>query len=438
MKEAKGLRPGGQSVEGKNLFSASLTRRSCTALEDRGRKISLLGNFGPGNLGNEGTFQAILHHLRRFAPGADVTCICTGPEVIAAAHNIRAVPICRKVVKTWAPHNRLAKMLHWVAIGMPSELCRWLDAFITLKGTDALIIPGTGPLTDAYGLSYWGPYRIFAWSLISKLRGCKLFFVSVGAGPIYGRLGRLFVKSSLALANFRSYRDTSTLRYLRSIGFVGSNDRVYPDLVFSLRKPAVSLKDVKKKGRPVVGVGVMQYAGKYSVERPSAATYHNYLDALVILVTWLLAHEYDVRLLIGDTCDRAAIQEFRRLLGKRVSGYDANRIIDEPAVSVEELLSQLAGTDIVVATRFHSIVMALLSDKPVTAISFHHKCVSLMTAMELSEYCLDINDLKADELIEKVCDMDRNAEKLRSLIRKKAGRYRQELDEQYEYIFRGM
>ena len=44
--------------------------------------------------------------------------------------------------------------------------------------------------------------------------------------------------------------------------------------------------------------------------------------------------------------------------------------------------------------------MSLLLSKPVIAISFHHKCSSLMSDMGLSEYCHDINQMNADTLIE--------------------------------------
>src|SRR5260370_25781901 len=151
------------------------------------RKICFLGHFGGGNFGNEITLQTILHHFRRRRPGARVACICTAPEALAATQKIETVPINRRFVKPWTLRTRLARLLRKVFIGVPSELCRWLDAFKALKGTNMLIIPGTGLLTDAYGLSGWGPwpYNVFKWSLIAKLRGCEVLFVSVGAGPIY-------------------------------------------------------------------------------------------------------------------------------------------------------------------------------------------------------------------------------------------------------------
>jgi polysaccharide pyruvyl transferase WcaK-like protein len=307
-----------------------------------------------------------------------------------------------------------------------------------LKRIDMLIIPGTGLLTDAYGLLGWGPYNMFKWSLIAKICRCKLLFVSVGAGPIYGTLGRCFVRSALSLADFRSYRDKSTMQYLKGIGFRADNDRVYPDLVFSLPEASIPNQDTKKSRRSVVGLGLMEYAGKYSVSRPSNEIYLAYLENLVTVVKWLLAHEYDVRLLSGDLGDMHARQEFRDLLRERLSVRDEGHIIDEPVLSVENLLSQIAATDIVVATRFHNVLLALLCNKPVISISFHHKCESLMNAMGLSGYCLDINELKADRLIEKFCDLEANADKLKPLIRKKVTEFRKALDEQYKVIFNDM
>jgi len=181
----------------------------------------------------------------------------------------------------------------------------------------------------------------------------------------------------------------------------------------------------------------MEYAGKYSVARPNNAIYVAYLETLVVFVRWLLAHEYDIRLLIGDVCDRAVAQEFISLLKQRSVMYEG-RIITEDVTSVDHLLSLIAATDIVVATRFHNVVLALLLNRPVISISFHHKCVSLMSQMGLSEYCQDINHLNADRLIEQLCDLEQNADKLRPLIKHKTEECRRALDEQYDCIFREM
>jgi polysaccharide pyruvyl transferase WcaK-like protein len=398
-------------------------------------KISFFGHFGQINFGNESTLQAILYHFRQHLPDAEFTSICTNPDVTRKKYDIGTVSMTGILVKPeWLQGHPLTRFLRKIIIGIPSELYRWLDAFRALKGVDMLIVPGTGLLTDAYGRVSWGPYSVFKWSLIAKLRRSKLLFVSVGAGPIYGFLGRYLIKSALSWADFRSYRDNTTLECLKATGFQANNDRVRPDLAFSLPVAMIPHGDGKKKRRSVVGLGVMQYAGKLSVDKPSHAIYRAYLENLVVFVRWLLDHEYDVRLMIGDTFDRPVVQEFKGLLRESIAIPDG-RIVDEPVSCVEDLLSQLAATDLVVATRFHNVLFALLVNKPVISISFHHKCSSLMSEMGLSEYCQDINHLSADRLIEQFCDLEKNSEMLKPLIKQKTEEFRRALDEQYKSIF---
>ena len=413
--------------------------------ETKRMRIAFFGHFDATNLGNESTLQAILHHLRRYQPDAEVTCISTGPEEgIAASHQIEAIPISENLFKFWRPQGRLTRLMRSVVIGIPSEVYRWISAFIRLRRTDVLIVAGTGLLTDAYGLAGWGPYNLFKWSLMAKACRCKLFFVSVGGGPIMSAPGKWLIKSALSLADFRSYRDDSTVQCLNGIGFHTDDDRVYPDLAFSLPVAAASHPLTDGRQRTVVGLGVMAYSGQYkripgdeqgSILEESNASYLAYLESLARLAEWLLARESDVRLLIGDLADVSRTQEFKRLLRKRPSVSAEAHIVNEPIRSVDDLLSQIAATDIVVATRFHNVLFALLCEKPVISISFHHKCSSLMSAMGLSDYCLDIDDLNTDRLIEKLCDMEKNADSIRALIREKVGEFREALDEQYRFIF---
>ncbi len=417
-------------------LTEDLISTKSTESGQRRRQFSLFGNFGRGNWGNDATLHAILYHLRRLLPDAEVTCICTGPETVAAAHNIAAEPIQGYVIKPWSVRSPAARLTRKLFVGIASELYRWLKCFVMMRRTDVLIIAGTGLLTDADGLmNNWGPYNVFKWSLLAKLSGCKLLFVSIGVGPLYYRLGRFLAKSALALADFRSYRDASSLQYLRSVGFLVTEDGVYPDLVFSLPDTVLPREPIKTKRRTIVGLGLMGPVGRLTVEKPNPTTYQNYLESLASFVGWLFAREYDVRLLIGDDGDRVSIEQFRCLLN-RLPAYDSERIIDEPVDSVEHLLSQLAATDIVVATRFHNVLLALLLNKPVISISFHHKCSSLMSQMGLSEYCQPMKDLKAEKLIEQFCQLQQNTDCIKQRIREKVAACRDALDEQYGVIFK--
>jgi polysaccharide pyruvyl transferase WcaK-like protein len=392
-------------------------------------RVAIFGHFDGTNLGNEATLQAFLHNLRRMLPDAEVTCICTGPRTISANYHIRALPIARAYLGSWAPENQLGKLARrfCVALGEP---VRWVESIITLSSTDILIIPGTGLLTDAYGLTGWGPYSLFRWAVSAKICRSQLAFISVGAGPFFSAVGKFCVRSFLSMADFRSYRDEASVRCLQGIGISADGSRVFPDLAFSFPKDATPPREGAMGAGAVVGLGVMDWADRYSKHGQDGAAQSNYMQSFAKMAQWLLARGYKIRLLIGDFADAPAKQALLRLLGE----YDSNLVIDEPIHSVDDLMSQIAATDAVVATRFHNTLLALLCEKPVISVSFHHKCESLMETMGMSDYCLNSGDLEPDKLIEAFRRLEQNAEALTSLIKDKTKEFQDSLDQQYQLV----
>jgi polysaccharide pyruvyl transferase WcaK-like protein len=399
-------------------------------------KISFFGHFGTMNFGNEATLLVILSRLRLLFPNCDFCCICTSPENVIAAHGIEAVPHTVKSVRIWDRQVPLGKRLRMATLGLSEEIREYIRAWRALKGTDMFVIPGTGLLTDAFGLSGMGPYGLLKWSLTARLRGCRVVFVSVGAGPVDRRLGRLLLKSALSLAEYRSYRDVPSRDVVEGLGVRTRDDRIYPDLVLGLSARLLPTA-ADREGRPVVGLGLMEYFEKYSVANPMRDdAYERYLESLAVFVGWLLDHEHDVKLLLGDAdADTIVVDDLKALLRERLASNFDERVTDHSIGSIQELLSQLSATDLVVATRFHNVLMSLLLDKPVIAISFHHKCSSLMSETGLSEYCHDINQINADTLIAQFQALVRNADDVRQKILQRVETSRRALDEQYGLVF---
>jgi polysaccharide pyruvyl transferase WcaK-like protein len=396
-------------------------------------KISFFGHFGTGNPGNEGTLLAIVSRLRLLFPNCEFCCVCSYPDNVVATLGIDAVPHTVRSVRIWDRQVPLGRRLRMAVRGLSEEPREYVRAWRTLNGTDMFIVPGTGLITDAYRLAGWGPYGVFKWSLVARLRGCQVMFVSVGVGPVRSAPGRFLVRAALSLASYRSYRDPQSKEVVEGVGLRTRDDRIYPDLVFGL-SPSLQSTAPTRAGRPVVGLGLMEYAGKYSVANPQAGTYERYLESLAVFVGWLLDHDYDVKLLLGDA-DTFVVDDFRRVLQERFASRTTGRVTDRPIDSVEELLSQISETDFVVATRFHNMVMSLLLDKPAIAISFHNKCSSLMSEMGLSEYCHDINRIDANALIEQFQALVQNADDVRQAISHRVETARRALDEQYELLF---
>jgi len=128
-------------------------------------------------------------------------------------------------------------------------------------------------------------------------------------------------------------------------------------------------------------------------------------------------------------------QDLMALLEGRKSTGEDGRILDEPIISVEQLLVQLGATDIVVSPRYHNIILALMLNKPAFSLSYHQKFASLMSGVGLAEYCQDIDHLEIDTLIRRVMELEENAGKIKPSLEHTMEEYRKALQEQYSFLF---
>jgi polysaccharide pyruvyl transferase WcaK-like protein len=372
-------------------------------------------------------------------PGIELLCICPDPEDASARHDIPAVLMSYRYSKEFKSkmekrrNTPIVKFFRRLVIRLPLELAEWGKAVRALNGASMLVMTGTGMLGD-FGIAPFDlHYQILKWSIVAKLCRCKLLFVSVGAGPIAHPLSRWIVKQAASLADYRSYRDNFSRDFMASLGFNTAKDFVYPDLAFSL--PSEHERSAKPKGNSqVIGLGLMDYYGQRTEHNES--TYQDYLDKVTTFVAWLLERKYTVRLLIGDVAyDQRIRADVLSLLPTRGPKYEQGQIIDEPVSSVEDIIAQLAATDIVVATRFHNILLALMVGKPVLAISYHEKIASLMAEMGLFEYSQSIDQLNPSLLVKQFIQVEQSADRLKLSIERKVDQYRRALDEQYTRIF---
>jgi polysaccharide pyruvyl transferase WcaK-like protein len=399
-------------------------------------KLALFGAFGVGNLGNECTLQALLHNVRRYAPNAEIRCICPGPAEVRLAYKIRATPIEEIPLSHIA--NRVLRVLRKLFVRIPLELFRWIRAIITLADVDMLVMTGTGMLGD-FGISPLGlHFQIWKWTLLAKLCRCKVVFLSVGAGPLRQPLSRRIVKAALSLADYRSYRDNFSKNYLESIGFDTQHDHVFPDLAFSFPAPELPQQSSHSSARPVVGVGLMTYFNRTGSSPENDSAYSEYIAKTGDFVGWLLEKKYKIQLLIGDvTYDQPATRDLMAHLKKRGVHCENGAINNEPAASVDQVLSQLAATDFVVASRFHNILLALMLAKPVLAISYHEKNAALMASAGLAEFSQDIEHLDVDQMIRQFQLMEEKADSTKLRLKQNAAACRVALDDQYNLIFNG-
>lgn len=353
-------------------------------------RVGLFGLLGSGNLGNDGTLEAVLGYLRTEHPDVTVDFLCAGPEQITKKYGFPAARLhwYRSEYKTVSGPKTVAL----------KAIAKIFDAFriaAWVRRHDVVIVPGMGVFESTLALRPWGfPYSIFLLCGFGRLFGTKVALVSIGADTKGRWLTRRLFAAAGRFAHYRSFRDTMSRDAMRDSRLDVSADEVYPDLVFALPTPA---------GRPVVartvGVGVMAYRGTNDDRSHADEVRAEYVGKLKQFVRWLADNGYRIRLFIGDEEDGPVAEDVAADLRAYRPDLGPAWVVSEPVASLQDIMEQMASVELVVATRYHNVICALKMSKPTVSIGYSTKNDLVMAGMGLGDFCQSIGTLDVDRLI---------------------------------------
>ncbi|MEU1024707.1 polysaccharide pyruvyl transferase family protein [Streptomyces sp. NPDC005904] len=380
-------------------------------------RVGLFGLLGSGNLGNDGSLEAVLGYLRAEHPEAVVDALCGGPGTVAARY---AIPATR--LHWYRGEYRTASRAGAI---LGKGLGKVVDAVRTaawVRGHDVVIVPGMGVLEATLPLRPWGfPYSLFLLCASGRLFGTRVALVGVGAAPIGSRATRALVRRSARLASYRSYRDTLSRDAMRAMGVDTSRDEVHPDLAFALPAPRASAPPA---GPGVVCVGVMAFHGGDDDRAHAQEIHRRYLDGTTRFVRALAEEGRPVRLLTGDACDAPVVAAILDAVGSPL-------VTAAETASLTDLMKETAAAESVVATRYHNLVCALRTGTPTLALSYAAKSDALMHRMGLGAYCHPAREVDADRLLGQFRDLERRAAELRQNLTERNASVEDQLKHQF-------
>ena len=396
-------------------------------------RIALFGGFATGNLGNDATLVAMLANLRSRLPAADFYCVCPDPPAVRNRYSLPAVPIDPGAAGAGdaARAGRILR-LGKRALAEPSS---WSATGDFLRTVDHLIIAGTGVLDD-FGVRAWNmPYDLFKWCQVARRVRTRLSFVSVGAGPILHPVSRRLMVEALRQAQYRSYRDQLSRDYLAGVGFSDQGDQVFPDLAFSL--PGRHERGCRPVApRPqTIGVGVMGYYGWRNSQQHGAHIYDEYVAKIGRFTAWLLEQGYSVHLLTGEIpTDQRPVQDVLQYLLSAVDSETRSRICVPEINEPDDVFAAIAATDLVVATRFHNVISALLLGRPVLSLGYSKKNDVLLAEMGIGQFCQAVEDFSVEKLQQQFQALAARAGEAAANICSRVDSYRALLDAQYDRL----
>ncbi len=430
------------------------------------RKIGIFSHGGVRNLGDEALFAAVLQSVRARIPDAEIFGFTSNPEDTTQRHGLESFPIRRlekatKVAaqsstalatesslrtpelraKKWreilksvpgiAATIRRARSIKQVLKSVLLEPKFLWSSYRNLKGVEILLIAGSQQLNDIYG-AWEFPFTLYKWSVLARLTGTKVAVLSVGAGPLSSRMSRFFIRRVLHMSSYRSYRDVISRHLIESIGVEGPNP-VYPDLVYGMRLPEPRPVATDAKA-VVVGVNpVPFYDGRYWAT-PNPARYRDYVQKLARFTEWLHQNGYSTLFFPTQTrADTLTIQDIRNELNGMAN---SPRILSgNPIQNIDDLISEIARADIIIANRYHGILLSLALNKPVLGIAYHEKSRELLEQAGQGKYVVGVADFNTDDLVQKITEMHANAPEIKKEIASRIAPLHEALEEQYDAVF---
>lgn len=431
-------------------FAAALSRSRA--------KIGLVCEITNGNLGNAAFEAAAIENILRYYPNAELYVSSLDSVARFTAQKVRLFPLnpdaerlargtARGSINARGPWlDRLEKApvlgrtIRFATRALESagrigeSVAFWFRAARFLRGFRLLILCGGGQLSDWWGGPWVHPYTLFMWACLCRLSGTKLVVLNVAVEHVASPLSRWFLTRVLRQASYRSFRDENSRRAVEEWG-VPSPNHVYPDLAFSLAIPPREADRPTASERPIVGVSPMPYCDPRFWPVKDAAAYRRYLETLASFARTLIDRGYGVMLVVTQIrMDVTALRELKEL----IIGDDPARarwIVEPKIANVADFLAEMPKLELLVASRMHGLLLAQLVCRPVLAISYDDKCDSLMAALGLSAFCLDIRTIDRQSLVERFEALSAARDAVAAKLEQRVAAYRRELQGQYDQVF---
>lgn len=432
-------------------------------------RVGVFGHYGRHNLGDESLTAAVIANIRRLVPGAKFVGFSLDPEDTKARHGIPAIGIRRHVThlpdttrplpngrtrigevpgrrffaacKRFFPFRRALRAvgrLPQMIFAIVAEVSFFGSMWQALGGVDILVIAGSNQFIDFVGGPWEFPYTLCKWTVLGALRGVKVAFLSVGAGPLDGWLSRYFVRRSLARAAFISVRDEGSARLLENIG-CKRNVHVSTDLAFSLPLPSGYLERVcaeraERAGRApgLIAVNAMPVFDPRYWPEADPVRYRTYVEALAGVCTDAARRGRQVALFGTHPADEWAIRDVIERLA--AAGESSRAIEVVHPETIDELVALLASSEVTIGTRFHSLVLGLCVGTPTVAICYYRKSRELMMRAGVGEFAVEIDAVRGPELCGLVETASAHQRELRRLLGEAAEGHRRQLELQYEEV----
>jgi len=303
-------------------------------------KVLISGYYGFKNTGDELILRKIIEDVRSLYPNSEITVWSGNPEYTEKIHKVNAV-------------NRFSVD----------------DTIRAVSRSDCVIVGGGGLIHDYFKLDVkdiflsFG-YNVAAYSivpLLAKIYEKPVFFWTHGVGPLFSKDSERFCKWFYSLADLTTVRDPFSYSLLKKL--TKSSAKIYEDIdpVLKLNVADFINSEPVSDGKIRLGINLRPWFNESVFLTKLANVLRNLLEVRKELI--ILPIPFD-------------LSQDVKVLEALISLLPGDRVEKEIMFSLEtpdDVILAVQQTDLFIATRLHSLILAYLLEKPVLSIVYDRK-----------------------------------------------------------------
>lgn len=384
-------------------------------------RILITNVYGYGNSGDKVLFDALLNDINKNIPNSEIDVLCREPSLMKKLYrevNFYAPPGLMDNPNSFNEVHKGLMLFKDISLFMAKCMRFKINSglFDLYDSADLVIACPGGYLEDTRTSMPAHLVQLFLAILLNK----KLVLAPQSIGPIDRWYWRLALKYILSKARVVCVRDATSYDLAEKI--LGHNQNIFqiPDMALGFNRPqSDSLQellysmDIKEDEKYMAGTLIDWY---FPTSPLVSEAKNSYLREMSKCVERLY-QEFKLRTVfikqIIPHCDSVGdekiFQEYRSIAG-------GDSILCHRDINPYLMQSLIAGAETVLGSRMHSNIFAINNLVPPIAISYLPKTLGIMHDVGLDDLVVDINNLTADQLFEKVALVINNKSRYQKLI----------------------
>ncbi len=393
-------------------------------------KILILNTHSTLNAGDTGIVLAQVRLFRRLFPGVEISLTSRTPRLDRAFYAPRGIKVHSPFTPAPGVFDGGWEKLRG-SIGNLVDLAARRDLLAAIRESD-LVISSGGGYFYSYGKRFPGPtfLQYYLHLQLARARSKPVIFFPQSFGPFANPPSARLCRSILAGGNVRKVlvrEKISRDLLLDLLGDDGGEKVAYcPDAVFLLEpaesRPAADF--ASRLRRPVLALTLRDWhfpgAGTTAAK---AAARENYLSSLIEVASSFRKRFGGEVLVVPQVRgpdplenDTAISREFVRRYRRENGGEGMSLIPDRFVETPEDIIALFSRVDLVVATRFHSAVFALLARTPAITVAYQHKAAGMLRELGLERFLVEIGGVSSGKILDLVEELMGDLERWRENI----------------------